>query len=111
MCCLYDEQEEIFTKQIEMKSYQAESLMEMVHLDFPSLWSHTERGNEYILMLVDSFTKWVECVSLLTKTANVTTRAAINILFSQGMGILSRYFRIKSVTLRVSSFTRFVRCG
>lgn len=58
MCCLYDEQEEIFTKQIEMKSYQAESMMEMVHLDFPSLWSHTERGNEYILMLVDSFTKY-----------------------------------------------------
>lgn len=110
MCCLYDEQEEIFTKQIEMKSYQAESLIEMVHLHFPGLLSHTERGKEYILMVVDSFTKWVECVSLLTKTANVTTMADINILISQGMGILSRPFRMKSVTLRMSSFTRFVRC-
>lgn len=66
MCCLCDEQEGIFTKQNEMKSYQAGSLMEMVHLDFPCLLSCTERGNEYILMVVDSFTL---CASLLKRTA------------------------------------------
>lgn len=55
-CCLCDEQEGIFTKQNEMKSYQAGSLMEMVHLDFPCLLFRTVRGQEYILMVVGSFT-------------------------------------------------------
>lgn len=51
--------------------------MEKVHLDFLGPLPHTEAGNEYILMMVDSFTKWVECVPLPSQTAEVTARAAI----------------------------------
>ena len=41
----------------------------------------TEAGNEYIFVMVDSFTKWVECVPLSSKTAELTARAAINAFF------------------------------
>lgn len=55
--------------------------MEMVYLDFFSFWFYMEWGNEYILMLVDSFIKWVECVLLFIKIVNVIIRVVINILF------------------------------
>ena len=66
-----------------LKSYQAGSPMEKVHLDFLGPLPRTENGNEYILMLVDSFTKWVECIPLPSQTAEVTARAAINDFFSR----------------------------
>lgn len=66
-----------------LKSYQAGSPMEKVHLDFLGPLPRTENGNEYILMMVDSFTKWVECVPLPSQTAEVTARAAINEFFSR----------------------------
>ena len=50
-----------------LKNYQAGSPMEKVHLDFLGPLPRTEAGNEYILMMVDSFTKWVECVPLPPK--------------------------------------------
>ena len=55
--------------------------MEKVHLDFLGPLPRTEAGNEYILMMVDSFTKWVECVPLPSQTAEMTARAAINEFF------------------------------
>ena len=64
-----------------LKSYQAGSPMEKVHLDFLGPLPRTEAGNEYILMMVDSFTKWVECVPLPSQTAEMTARAAINEFF------------------------------
>lgn len=48
-----------------------------IFLDIP----RTEAGNEYILMIVDSFTKWVDCVPLPSQTAEVTARSAILELF------------------------------
>jgi hypothetical protein len=43
--------------------------MELVHLDFIGPLSRTERGNEHILMMVDQFTKWVECIPLPSQSA------------------------------------------
>lgn len=76
-------------------------------------WSFASHGagKRVNPMVVDSFTKWVECVSPLKKTAKVRARATINILFSQCLGILSRFSRMKAVPLRMSSFTRSVRYG
>lgn len=39
---------------------------------------NTARGNKYVLMAVDQFTAWVECISLPTQTAVVTAYAAVN---------------------------------
>lgn len=46
------------------KSYQGDNPMEKVHLDFLGSLPHTKNGNKYNLTLVNSFTKWVECIQL-----------------------------------------------
>ena len=44
--------------------YHAGDPMERVHIDFLGPLPQTPRGNEHILMMVDQFTKWVECIPL-----------------------------------------------
>ena len=74
-----------------MTEYQAGAPIERVHLDFLGSLPKTKYGNEYILMMVDQFTKWVECIPLPTQTAEVTARAAVK-LFSQGLVPISKFF-------------------
>ncbi len=57
--------------------------MERVHMDFLGPLPKTELGNENILMIVDQFTKWVECIPLPSQTAEVTARAAVDPFFSR----------------------------
>ena len=45
-----------------VQEYKAGAPMERVHLDFLVPLTKTPRGNEYVLMMVNQFTKWVECV-------------------------------------------------
>ena len=61
--------------------YQAGAPMERVHLDFIGPLPKTPQGNQYILMMVDQFTKWVECVPLPSQTAEVTAHAAVSEFF------------------------------
>nr|XP_022294766.1 uncharacterized protein LOC111104889 [Crassostrea virginica] len=46
----------------EIFKYHSGSPMERVHLDFLGPLPRTARGNEYVLVMVDQFTKWVECI-------------------------------------------------
>ena len=57
--------------------------MEKVHLDFIGPLPRTEQGNEHILMMVDQFTKWVECIPLPSQSAEGTARAAVNQFFAR----------------------------
>ncbi|MCW4335780.1 MAG: RNase H-like domain-containing protein [Candidatus Thiodiazotropha endolucinida] len=66
-----------------LTEYQAGAPMERVHLDFLGPLPKTQNGNEYILMMVDQFTKWVECIPLPTQTAEETARAAVDNFFSR----------------------------
>jgi RNA:NAD 2'-phosphotransferase (TPT1/KptA family) len=66
-----------------LTKYQAGAPMERVHLDFVGPLPRTDKGNEYILMMVDQFTKWVECIPLPSQTAEETARAAVNEFFSR----------------------------
>ena len=61
--------------------YHAGVPMEQIHLDFLGPLPKTQQGNEYILVIVDQFTKWVECIPLPSQTAEVTARAAVNEFF------------------------------
>lgn len=56
-----------FANRSALKSFQACSPMEKV-LDFQGTLPHTENGNKYIIMKVDSFTKWVDCAPLPLQT-------------------------------------------
>ena len=87
-----------------LTEYVAGAPMERVHIDFLGPLPKTPRGNEHILMMVDQFTKWVECVPLPSQTADVTARAAVDEFFSrfgcplhifsdQGRNFESRLFR------------------
>ena len=66
-----------------LRSYQASSPMERVHLDFLGPLPKTAKGNEYVLMMVDQFTKWIECIALPTQTAEETATAAVNEFFAR----------------------------
>ena len=67
----------------QMTSYHSGYPMERVHLDFMGPLPKTKKGNEHILMMVDQFTKWVECIPLPSQTAEVTAQAAVNEFFAR----------------------------
>lgn len=83
-----------------LKSYQAGSPMKKVHLDFLGPLPRTENGNKYIPIMVDSFTKWMECVPLPSQTAEVTAKAAIIDFFSQASGTRTKCLQIRVGTLK-----------
>jgi transposase InsO family protein len=66
-----------------MTPYHAGAPMERVHMDFLGPLPKSVRGNEYVLVIVDQFTKWVECIPLPSMTAEVTARAVVNEFFSR----------------------------
>ena len=55
--------------------------MEKVHMDFIGPLPKSKMGNEHILVIIDQFTKWVECIPLPNQEAEITARAAINEFF------------------------------
>jgi hypothetical protein len=67
----------------EMIRYLAGAPMQRVHLDFLGPLPKTREGNEYVLVTVDQFTKWVECVPLPSQTAEVTVLAAVSQFFAR----------------------------
>jgi hypothetical protein len=67
----------------EMIKYHTGAPMERVHLDFLGPLPKTLEGNEYVLVMVDQFTKWVECVPLPSQTAEVTASTAVSQFFAR----------------------------
>lgn len=66
-----------------LTEYQAGDPMERIHIDFLGPLPKTHQGNEHILMVVDQFTKWVECIPLPSQTAEVTAKALVDCVFSR----------------------------
>ena len=61
--------------------HQAGMPMEKIHLDFIGPLTVTPRGNRYILVLSDNFTKWTEAVPMASMEALDTARVAITEFF------------------------------
>lgn len=57
--------------------------MERVHLDFMGPLPKTKGGNEYVLMMMDQFTKRTECIPLPSETVEITAQTAINEHFAR----------------------------
>ena len=51
--------------------YLSSAPMEKVHLDFLEPLPITRGGNEYVLVMVDQFTKWIECLPLPSQSAEL----------------------------------------
>lgn len=84
-----------------MTQFHAGVPMERVHMDILGPLPVTKNNNTYFLMMVDQFTKWVECIPLPTQSAEVTARAAINEFFSK-FGYPCRFLQIRGPILLFS---------
>lgn len=86
--------------------------MERVHIDFIGPLPKTSNGNEHCLVMVDQFTKWIECIPLPSQKAEETAKAAVNGFFSrfgcplqlfsdQGRNFESKLFEALCQALRI----------
>jgi len=68
---------------VPLPEFHAGAPMERVHKDFLGPLPKTARDNEHCLMMVEQFTKWVECVPLPSQKAEVTATVAVDGFFSR----------------------------
>ena len=57
--------------------------MERVHLDILGPFNISKRGNRYVLVMIDQFTKWVEVQALPHQGADLIAETAVNEFFSR----------------------------
>ena len=58
--------------------YHAGSPLERIHIDILGPLIETPRGNQYVLVVVDHFSKWVECYALSDQTAERVARTLVS---------------------------------
>lgn len=57
-----------------LRSYHAGFPMERIHLDFLGPFTPSNKGNKYVLMMIDQFTKWLECVAVPEQNAETVAQ-------------------------------------
>ena len=70
-------------RRAEMGQYHAGAPMDHVMIDIWVRCLKLPRGNTVILMLVDQFTKWVECYPLTDQSAELLVKAIVDDFFSR----------------------------
>ena len=70
-------------RRAELGQYHAGAPMDRVMMDILGPLSWTPRGNTVILMLIDQFTKWIECYPLPDQSAEVVAKAIVEDFFSR----------------------------
>ena len=58
--------------------YHAGSPMERLHIDILGPFTPSAKGNQYVLMIVDQFTKWLECFALPSQGAEEVARCVVD---------------------------------
>ena len=58
--------------------YDVDSLFERVHVDILRPFTHSISGNQYVLMIMDQFTKWLKYFPLPHQNAEKTVRCVVN---------------------------------
>ena len=64
-----------------LEQYHAGFPMERVHMDILGPLPVTKLGNKYLLMVIDQFTKWLECFPIATQTADVVAKTLVDNFF------------------------------
>ena len=57
--------------------YHAGVLLERVHIDLMGPFVESNKGNRYIVMIIDKFTKWLECYPLPDQEAETVATSFI----------------------------------
>lgn len=65
-----------------LQSFHAGYPMERVHMDILGPLQTSKKGNKYLLVMVDQFTKWIEIEALPEQTAENVAKAAVDRFFS-----------------------------
>ena len=63
--------------------YHATSRLEKVHIDLLGPFPTSKLGNNYILSIIDQFTKWIEIVPVRTQTAEEVAQAVVDNFISR----------------------------
>ena len=93
--------------------YHAGAPMDRVMIDILGPLTKTPRGNTVILMLVDQFTKWVECYPLPDQSAELVAETIVREFFSrfglclelhtdQGKNFMSNLFTVLCEMLQIT---------
>ena len=66
-----------------MQLYHVGAPLERVHMDILGPLVRSQKGNLYILVIVDQFSKWVECIPVPDISAETTARVVVNEFISR----------------------------
>ena len=66
-----------------MEPIQVGGPMEMIAIDFVGPLPETDKGNRYLLVVSDYYTKWPEAFALRTQTAENVARVLVDEVFSR----------------------------
>ena len=78
-CCQVHQKKKANTKaKAGLGQYHVGSPLERVHVDILGPFIPSTKGNQYILMIVNQFTKWLECFPLPHQNAEETTRSMVD---------------------------------
>ena len=66
-----------------LEQYHSGVPMERVHIHILGLLPITKKGNKYLLMIINQFTKWLECFPLSTQTADIVANNLVDNFFSR----------------------------
>jgi hypothetical protein len=89
--------------------YHAGVPFERVHIDFMGPLPETTKGNTNILVLVDQFTKWVEIMPLPSQTAEETTKALVDEVFTRFGCPLTIHIVIRGEILKAPCSSLFAK--
>lgn len=66
-----------------LEQYHAGFPMERIHMYILGSLMVSKKGNKYLLMIVDQFTKWLECFPIANQTAEVVSKVLVDNVFSR----------------------------
>ena len=74
-CSGYNRQKQ---SQKKPNAHHAGSPLERTHIDIQRPFIETFRGNQYVLVVVDQLSKWIECYALSDQTAEQVARTLVS---------------------------------